>query len=155
MLSNLLPLTLSLLSLAAAIPTPSADTASVNTKKLTRAFLTNCWTDPSDGARSEVDLFKTYPANFGTATPDTIGVASDGYNTEWESGGSVPVGSSDTFSWVFPAGEGAKDQPNGSEVGNASLASGAKFTIIKESGQTLYVDGEYTCYTFYGAIQVA
>ena len=150
MLANLLTVTFLLPLLAIAAPAPAA---AAKPSKLTRAFLTNCWTDPSDGARSEVDFFKTDPSNLGSATPDNISIASDGSNTEWESGGSVAVGD-DTFTWVFPAGEGAKDQPDGAEVGSASLASGAQFTIIKESGQVVYTDGDFTCYTFYGAIKV-
>jgi hypothetical protein len=146
-LTTFLASTLLVASTALAAPT-------VAPKKVTRAFLTNCWTDPVDGARSEVDFFAAYPSNFGTATPDTVGIASDGVNYEWESNGSVAIGK-DTFTWNFPAGEGTKDQPAGAEVGTASLAkAGTQFTIVKESQQTLYTDGDYNCVVIYGAIEV-
>ena len=145
---NLLAATLALLPAvfaAPADPAPASTQASV--KALSRAYLVNCYTDPVDGTRSEVNFFKQAPLKtFGHATPNYISVVSDGINEVWENNGgstSTAVGStSATFAWTINYTEDSiSSVPPGFEVGTATLSTGQKFALFKGDLELLRTEG--------------
>ncbi|MCJ1333746.1 hypothetical protein MMC10_010446 [Thelotrema lepadinum] len=155
MLSKTILLLSSLLALSvSAAPTlPARDTAAASPSSSTRAFLTNCWTNPAAGARSEIEFYAAYPKNFGSAAhKNNVVVTSDGSNLVWEDGGSATY-QSDTFTWTITTAN-VTAVPAGSEVGSASFATaGNQYTLVKESEQILYSMDGFDCRVIYGAIQ--
>ena len=145
---NLLAATLALLPAAFAAPAdPAPASTQCNPKTLTRAYFVNCYTNPTDGTRGEVDFFKKAPLKtFGHANPDIVSVVSDGINEVWENGGGITttaVGStSATFAWTINyTQESISDVPPGFEVGNATLSTGQKFALFKGDSELLRKTG--------------
>lgn len=148
---------LALSSTATASPLFHRQNPTNTTELLNRAFLTNCWTNgTSGGARSEVDFFQGYPANFpGNASADTISVVNDGSNFVWDNGGNATVyDGADTFFWSINTLQNVSTLPVGSEVGSAYFNNSLNlYTLVKESEQILYSAGGLDCRVIYGAIQ--
>lgn len=144
MFAKILFVTISLLALSASAA-PALDirgTAALAPAQVARAYLCNCYTNPEDGTRSEIEFYEQQPT-FGSATYANVVVVSDGINEVWENGGSVAFGG-DTFTWAITAAN-VSAVPYGLEVGNANFAEARnEYTLIRESLPLLYQQGIYT-----------
>ena len=137
---------------AAAFLLATANTVAADGAKYKYIAFTNCWTNPAQGARSELDFFSSAPATFGNAKPGASTVLSSSSNYQWEKGSNgVAYGddSSTKFEFTIEAGGQAEDE--GAKVGVASAGS-VKYTVFKDKGKTLYSDPPYGCQVFYHAV---
>ena len=140
-------------SAVAAASDPNAKAALARRQSATYNWigLVNCWTNPSSGARSELDFFNEKPSSFGSATPDARSVTSSNQNYVWEKGGSFAYGDQSDTDFKFSLDDDVKSQAAGAQVGSGS-AGNTDYVIFKDKGTTLYEQPPYGCQIFYYAV---
>ena len=137
--------------LHAVVLAAAATTAAAATAKYNYIAFANCWTNPAQGARSELDFFTDRPATFGNAKPDANVTVRDGQNYVWENGGSYAYGDDKSTRFTFTVDNGNHDKTAGTQVGTAQAGS-VQYVVLKEDGRTLYSDPPYSCPVFYYAV---
>ena len=139
---------------AVASPDPRAALAERQSSTYNWIGLVNCWTNPAQGARSELDFFNDKPSSFGSATPDARTVTSSNQNYVWENGGSFTYGDQSDTKFTFSLNDNVKSQSAGAQVG-AGNAGNTDYVIFKDKGTTLYSQPPYGCQVFYYAVPKA